>query len=219
MTASPNKFEDAAWLAQYVQAQVRNIFPVDDETRLPSIDETRQALATTLRQLRRIKAYASTGFSPLVSWQYAVFLYRLARVLRSTREDGESATLIFLLNKALNGIDLYHEIELSDSFVLGHTVGLVFAKATYGEDCVYHQNCTIGRNGDDRPSLGTGVILFPGSAVIGRCRIGSNTVVSAGVQLINRDTPSDCVVFRDEDGRIRMRDALEQYSLRYINPA
>ena len=74
-----------------------------------------------------------------------------------SRDGGEAATLAFLLNKGLNGVDLYHEIDLSDTFVLGHTVGLVFAKANYGEDCVYHQNCTIGRNGDDRPTLGAGV--------------------------------------------------------------
>ena len=219
MTPSPNKFEDPAWLTCYVQGQLRNLFPLNEDALLPSPGEIRQALETTLKQLRRIKAFPSTGFSPLISWQYAIFLYRLSRVMRATRDENESATLVFLLNKALNGIDLYHEVELSDSFVLGHTVGLVFAKATYGEDCVYHQNCTIGRNGDDRPTLGAGVILYPGSAVIGRCRIGNNTVVSAGVQLINRDTPDDCVVFRDEDGRIRMRDALEQYSRRYINPA
>ena len=219
MAPTSNSYEDAGWLSQYVQTQLRNIFPLGDETLLPSIGEIRTALDSTLRQLRRIKAFTSTGFSPLISWQYAIFLYRLSRVLRATRDESESATLVFLLNKALNGIDLYHEIELSDCFVLGHTVGLVFAKATYGEDCVYHQNCTIGRNGDDRPSLGAGVILYPGSAVIGRCKIGNNTVVSAGVQLINCDTPDDCVVFRDEDGRIHMRDALEQYSRRYINPA
>ena len=44
-------------------------------------------------------------------------------------------------------------------------------------------------------------------------------MVSAGVQLINRDTPGDCVVYRDEDGRIRMREAREYYAHRYLNPA
>lgn len=219
MSATPNKYSDPTWLAEYVRAQLRNLFPLGEETALPAVGEVAQALESTLSQLRRIKAFSATGFSPLISWQYAIFLYRLSRVLHKTRDGGEAATLAFLLNKGLNGVDLYHEIDLSDTFVLGHTVGLVFAKANYGEDCVYHQNCTIGRNGDDRPTLGAGVILYPGSAVIGRCNIGRNTVVSAGVQLINRDTPGDCVVYRDEDGRIRMREAREYYAHRYLNPA
>lgn len=219
MRATPDRYADPTWLAEYVRTQLRNFFPLGDEAALPAVAEVGQALDSTLRQLRRIKAFSATGFSPLISWQYAIFLYRLSRVLRRARDDGEAATLVFLLNKGLNGVDLYHEIDLSETFVLGHTVGLVFAKANYGEDCVYHQNCTIGRNGDDRPTLGAGVILYPGSAVIGRCNIGRNTVVSAGVQLINRDTPGDCVVYRDEDGRIRMREAREYYAHRYLNPA
>ncbi len=212
-------YENSAWLTEYVQTQIRNFFPLREGVGQLAVEEVETALQSTLKQLRRIKIFATTGFSPLISWQYAIFLYRLSRVLRTSRQENESATLVFLLNKALNGIDLFPEVELPETFVLGHTVGLVFAKATYGDNCVFHQNCTVGRNGEDRPILGDGVILYPGAAVIGKCKIGSNTVISAGIQLIHRDTPPNTIVFRDEEGRLRMREANEIYAHRYINPA
>src|SRR3990167_5876802 len=89
--------------------------------------------------------------------------------LTSTRRSGDTAagTRLFLMNKALNGIDLFYEIAMPEVFYIGHSVGIVLAKATYGNYLVLYQNSTVGRHLSRVPVLGEGVILYPNTAVIG----------------------------------------------------
>ena len=63
-----------------------------------------------------------------------------------------------------------------------------------------YQNSTVGKNHWVAPVLGDRVVLYPNSAVIGRCRIGSGSLISQGVSVINHDTPGDTAVFRGEQG-------------------
>jgi serine O-acetyltransferase len=62
----------------------------------------------------------------------------------------------------------------------------VLAKARYGNRLVLYQNSTVGKNHGAAPSLGEGVVLYPNSAIIGRCEIGAGSVIAQGVSVINR---------------------------------
>ena len=208
---------DQSSLRRYVSKQLENMFPVfntdyviDDSAFLFSLQQTKVCLAG-------IKIAAKNEFNPFVSWQYAIFLHYLSRQIWLTNGDGEAATRVFLLNKALNGIDLYYQIEMPQVFVLGHTVGLVFAKAVYGNYCVFHQNCTVGRDGDKRPVLENGVILYPNSCVIGKCLVRENTVLTPGLQLVNTDTPGNCIVVPNPRGGVMFKEAKEYYADRYVH--
>ncbi len=139
------------------------------------------------------------------SAQYCLFLYYLANTIWRNEEDAGSATRLFLLNKALNGIDMFYEIQMPDIFVLGHSSGIVLAKATYGNYLVLHQHCTVGRNHDVAPVLGEGVVMYPGSSVIGRSQVGNRSVISIGTQVVNRDTPGHCIVFGSDGGNLVFR--------------
>lgn len=152
----------------------------------------------------------------MVSWEAALLLYYLARVLRSAGH-ARLSTRVFLANKALHGIDLFPDVEMPARFLIGHTVGMVFAKADYGEWSVFHQGCTVGRLLDARPSLGAGVVMYPNSSIIGRCNVGPNTVISAGVQLLNSDTPGNCIVFAGDRGRPSFKPITEIYAHRYYD--
>jgi serine O-acetyltransferase len=99
---------------------------------------------------------------------------------------------------------------------LSHTNGLVLAKASYADYCVFHQCCTVGRDGDKRPRLGKGTVLYPGAAVIGDCTIGENTVISPGVVLVNASTPGNCILVESKGGRPRFKEAKEYYADRYF---
>ncbi len=203
-------------LSQYIERQLEHFFPAMGAPLTLEARWVQAALKTTEFAILKTRAYKKKSFDHLNSGQYATFLYFLSRVVSENCSDIELPTKIFLLNKTLNGIDLFHEVELPPVFLIGHTVGMVFGKATYGNYCVFHQGCTIGRNKNDRPTLASGVILYPNASIIGACEIRENTVVSPGVQLINVDTPGNCLVLPGENGRHRFKPISEFYADRYF---
>lgn len=189
-------------LAQYTATQLCNLIPDSTPSCLPCllrhIDET---LFRLERCINRIKAWQPGRFDPLHSSQYCTYLYFLSNTIWTREPESVNAcTRLFLLNKALNAIDLFYEISMPEVFFIGHSVGIVLAKATYGNYLVLYQNSTIGKNHGIAPVLGDGVILYPNSAIIGRCRIGNRTVVSQGTSVVNRDTPADCIIFQQSGG-------------------
>jgi serine O-acetyltransferase len=160
-----------------------------------------RALERTRHCISRVRAWSHRGFDPLNSGQYATLLYFVSRELWLSHGDAEGATRLFLLNKALNAMELFHEIELPDVFFHSHTPGLVLAKASYASHLVLHQGCTVGRKaGDARPVIDERVVLLPGSMVIGRCHVRANSVLAPGVCLVDTDTPGDCLVLNGPAG-------------------
>ena len=135
-------------------------------------------------------------FNVLQSSQHCIFLYYLANTLYRRSGDTAAATRLFLMNKALNGIDLFYEIAMPEVFYIGHSVGIVLAKATYGNHLVLYQNSTVGRHKDQIPVIGDRVVLYPNTAVIGRSVIGSDAVLSQGTSAVNRTVPPGVIAFR-----------------------
>ncbi len=173
-------------------------------------------MARTDHCVSKIRAFSGPHFDTQNSGHYATFLYFLAWQLGRGLGNRRDATRVFLLNKALNGIDLFHEVEMPPVFLIGHTVGMVFAKAIYSSGCIFHQGCTVGRNQDARPTLEPGVILYPNSSVIGACIVRENTVLTPGVQLINTDTPGNCLVFPAGPGSVVFRPIETYMADRYL---
>jgi serine O-acetyltransferase len=81
----------------------------------------------------------------------------------------------------------------------------VLAKAIYGEKLVLYQNSTVGKNHGVAPVIGEGVVMYPNTAIIGRCEVRDRTVISQGTGVVNRDTPGDCVVFPGADGQLTFK--------------
>jgi len=81
-------------------------------------------------------------------------------------------------------------------FLFQHPVGTVLGRARYADHLVVYQGVTVGSNLDgDRPQLGDGVVLFGGSRVIGRARLGANTWVAPAAVVMDIELPGDSVVF------------------------
>lgn len=198
-----------------VELQIGNFFPTGKTEKI-NVKIAEIAFERTQSCISSIKIWNVAGFNYLVSWQYATYLYFLSREVALKSNDIEQATKLFLLNKALNAVELYFQVELPEHFFLSHTAGLVFGKAGYGNRCVFHQGCTVGRNGENRPILEAGVILYPNSSVIGKCLVRSNSVIAPGVQLVNQDTPGNCYVFTGENGRPVFKELKELYAERYF---
>ena len=190
-------------LLDYVGRQLDNFFP--DGRATPSDPRCRRPATGPATPRRTASTQCGCGrraFDHLHSSQYTIFLYYLANTL--WRAGGERAVCnkLFGLNKALNGIDLFYEIEMPEVFFIGHSVGIVLAKARYGNRLVLYQNSTVGKNHGDAPSLGDGVVMYPNSAIIGRCEIGDGSVIAQGVSVINRDTPGGGMVFQGSAGEL-----------------
>lgn len=159
---------------------------------------------------------SSLEFDYLVTWQYALFLYFLSRTIWTNTNKEDEAVRIFYLNKALNGIDLFYKIKMPDFFLIGHTSGIVFSRATYSNYSVFHQGCTVGRQDDKYPCLDSGVVMFPNSMIIGDCHVKENTVLAPGVRLINTSTPGNCIVFDGKGGRPVYKELTSYYADKYF---
>jgi serine O-acetyltransferase len=199
-----------------IEHQIKNLFPTENEV-IISTKIADLAFEKTVACIQTLKQWKSNGFDYLVSWQYSTYLYFLSRQIFLEEENIEYATRVYLVNKALNSVELFYRIEMPKYFFLSHTPGLVFAQANYGEYSVFHQSCTVGRSGEDRPILEEGVILYPNSSVIGRCHVRENTVLAPGVQLVNQDTPGNCYVFTGEKGRPIFKEIDEYFADRYFD--
>ena len=142
--------------------------------------------------------YLSDGFSILNTSVYSVFLYYLAHIV-GRRGDKELADKIYYLNKIMNSVEWYWNIELPEHFIVEHPIGSVLGKAEYGDYFSIYQGVTVGERlkGDivSWPKLGNHVIMFANSSVIGDCNIGNWVIISAESFIKNEDIPNCSVVY------------------------
>jgi serine O-acetyltransferase len=194
-----------AGLLRYLQRQLDHVVP--DERECGSVIDAHldAALARLRHCINGVRPWPAERFDHLHSTQYCQFLYYLANTIWRNTGETEVPTKLFLLNKALNGIDCFYEIELPEVFFIGHSVGIVLAKASYGEHLVLYQNSTVGKNHGVAPVLEAGVVMYPNTAIIGRCRVRAGTVVAQGTSVINQDTPGDSLVFGGGGGRLAFK--------------
>jgi serine O-acetyltransferase len=199
-----------AELGRYVARQLEAFFP-DGQ----SVDLLQTALDPALERLERciasVRLWRPGQFDYLHSSQYCTFLYFLARELWLASGDGRLCNKLFALNKALNGLDLFYQVELPDVFFIGHSVGIVLAKASYASHMVFYQNCMVGKNHGRSPVFEPGVILYPHSAVIGGCHLGREAVVAQGASLIDANAPAGHLVFRGEQGQPCFKPSRHRY--------
>lgn len=157
------------------------------------------ALNRLAQCINRVRCWPENKFDHLHSTQYCLFLYYLSNTVWRNNADAELATRLFLLNKTLNGIDCFYEIELPEIMFIGHSVGIVLAKATYSDYLVLYQNSTVGKNHGVAPVIEEGVVMYPNTAIIGRSVVRARTVLSQGVGLVNCDSPGSCIAFNSCD--------------------
>lgn len=125
----------------------------------------------------------------------------MSRIAYESNLKLDICTKLFLLNKALNGIDIFYEIKLPSKFFIGHSLGIVLSKAHYGEYLVLYQNCTIGKNNGKAPHIGEGTIVFPNASILGNSITSPLTTVSYGARLIDSSTPKNSIIFNNPHGK------------------
>ena len=186
-------------LALFVSRQLEMLIPDGKPGMLPVLQEH---LPQTLERLRicinSVCLWKENHFNYLHSSQYCIFIYFLSNTIWQMTGRTDIPSKLFLVNKALNGIDLFYEIAMPERFFIGHSVGIVLAKASYADYLVLYQNSTVGKNHGVAPIIESGVVMYPNTAIIGRSHVRSGTVISQGVGVVNQDTPGNCLVFQGE---------------------
>jgi serine O-acetyltransferase len=194
-------------LVAYTVAQCAAVVPDGREPAFRSAIDAHldEALERLHRCINACAPWRADEFNVLQSSQHAIYLYFLANTIWKRSGDTEAPTRLFLMNKAFNGIDLFYEIAMPEVFYIGHSVGIVLAKATYGNYLVLYQNSTVGRHKDQIPVLGERVVLYPNTAVIGRSVVEDDAVVSQGVSVVNKRVPKGSIAFPGAPGELAFR--------------
>jgi serine O-acetyltransferase len=186
-------------LARYVGAQLQAITPSPDhdQERLERhVAEAQTRLFDCFRQIKK-KYYQEDGkvlFNHLNTDHWAAFLYLLSSTVYRSGGDETLASRVFVLNKALNGVDAFYGIQLPEVFLFVHPVGTVLGNGKYGNYFVVYQNCGVGATESGYPTFGEGVVLYARSACLGGCQVGSDVVFGANAFLIDEDVPDRRVV-------------------------
>lgn len=194
---------DRNLIHKLVSHQVDNLFFIN-ETEKELLDlyypNTEQRVRTCFAASTN-KYYHHNGevrFSPYHSGQWCIFLYFLANsIFRKERREAARTLCdkLYFLNKAMNGLDLYYEVEMPDIFFLDHPVGTVMGRAKYSNHFSFGQNCTVGNNKGIFPEIGERVNMMSGSKILGKSRIGNNVIIAANAYIKDQDVPSHTIVF------------------------
>jgi serine O-acetyltransferase len=204
-------------LLAYTTAQCASVVPDGREAAFRATVDVHmdEALERLHRCINACAPWRPDEFNVLQSSQHCIYLYYLSNTIWMRSGDTAAPTRLFLMNKAFNGIDLFYEIAMPEVFYIGHSVGIVLAKATYGNHLVLYQNATVGRHKTDIPVLGERVILYPGSAVVGRAVVEDGAVLSQGTRAINQRVPGGQMAFADAGGKLAFRptpdDLIREY--------
>ena len=207
-------------LARYTAQQLNNLLPLhgldaDLAALMPLMDGTLERLRPILAAVR---AFETDRFDHFNSLQYASWLYLLGNEEHRRKGNAQLAARLFCLNRALNALDLFYAVALPEVFFISHGLGAVLGNASYGERLVLFQNVTVGRVGEDRPRVGSNVVLYPGAVVTGKAVIGNNCVVAAGTVVHGVEQPDNTVAIL-RGGKLEFRPLGKDYSGVYLHPA
>lgn len=188
-------------LAQYLVNQINSFFP--DQNLAP--DRLKSPLKKVLRRIEycfskiNVKYFfdgSRVHFNHLNTDQYAMLLYFLSNTIWSEEGDHNLSAKLYYLNKALNGLDVFYEVKLPDIFLLVHPIGTVLGRGDYSDYFVSYQRVTVGGNNDlEYPVIGKAVAMYGGSALVGKCTIGNNCLLSFGTIAMECEVPDNMVVF------------------------
>ena len=210
-------------LAGMLAKQLNTFFPgernISGRDLLGYLDLTLARLQSCFIQMRD-KAFCLDGvarFDCQHTDQYAMFLYLFGRTVfeSGNRSDIQLAKKAYALNKALHALDAFYEIELPEAFLFVHAVGTVLGRAQYGNYFVVYHGCTVGADGEKKPRIGDGVVMFGHSAIIGNSHVERDSAMGYGSVARNFHV-SSCKVVHGQSPHNAVVTAKEKYLKRFF---
>lgn len=207
-------------LYQLVEKQLNNLFVFDEKNESDILSRSITIAIERIKKnfsFNKNKYYSRDHkifFNPFHSGQYAIFLYYLSNTLFKDAENNTLADRVYFLNKALNAVDLFYEIDLPEVFFLEHPVGSVLGRAKYANFFSFSQNCSVGNNKGIYPEFKEHVTMLSGSKVLGNTIIGQNCVIAANTYIKDCTIPDNCIVFGSSPNLIikqRTKEEMNRY--------
>jgi len=98
----------------------------------------------------------------------------------------------------ITGIEIHPGAKLGKGFFIDHGMGVVIGETVEtGNDCTLYQGVTLGgtslSHGKRHPTLGNGVVVGVGAAVLGAINLGNNVRVGGG-SVVVKDVPDNATV-------------------------
>ena len=97
--------------------------------------------------------------------------------------------------------------DIPASTCLGHAIGIVIRRGTIiGENCLIHQNVTIGQKNDEEVQIriGNNVNIGAHAIIVGGVSIGDNSIIGAGA-FVDKDIPPNSIVISKHELIIKSR--------------
>lgn len=90
--------------------------------------------------------------------------------------------------------EIYYSARIGQGLKINHGIGTVIgARCVVGNDCIIHQNVTLGDKHSGRPVLGDNCIVYAGALIIGDIKIGNNCIIGAN-SVVMDSFPDDSVI-------------------------
>lgn len=75
-----------------------------------------------------------------------------------------------------------------------HGIATIISAESIGKDCWINQQVTIGYSHKmERPEIGDNVTIYAGAKIIGKVRVGNNSIIGANAVVV-KNVPDDCTV-------------------------
>jgi serine O-acetyltransferase len=120
---------------------------------------------------------------------HAVLLHRVAHRLY---RDGwfTFARVVSQFSRTMTGIEIHPGASIGRRFFIDHGMGVVIGETSeIGDDVLIYQGVTLGGTGKDtgkrHPTIGNGVVIGTGAAILGNIRIGDFVKIGAGSVVVH----------------------------------
>ena len=147
---------------------------------------------------------------------YCLYLYFFSNTLYRNNSNKNVFEKLYYLNKTLNSVEMFYEIELPDIFMVIHPVGTVLGRAKYSDFMTVYQNCTVGSNDEKKPELGKYLIMRPGSVVLGNSKIGNNCQLASNRILIDKNLPENSTYYGNPKNFFLKKKTKKMNGLKYF---
>lgn len=122
----------------------------------------------------------------------SVYLIYFASRFSYLNKNLSMARNFYFLNRKLNSIDIYFEVDLPVHTLFIHPLGTVLGRANYGDFLVVYQGVSVGSDLDGNfPILEGKNILFGHSTILGNSKLAENSSLSAGSYAYNLHIPEN----------------------------